>query len=54
MEQKKTGGKTETEPKQGQSKRESVLSDKEKFEHTEADEALKQMGEKTREVNKDK
>jgi hypothetical protein len=51
MEQKQTAQKPEAERK-GQSG--SVLSDKEKFEHSGSDEALKQMGEKTREANKDK
>ena len=54
MEQKKTAQKPETERKQGQSRAGSVLSDKEKFEHSGADEALKHMGEKTREVNEKK
>jgi hypothetical protein len=54
MEQKNTTPKPESERKQGQSGPENVLSDKEKFEHSEADEAIKRMGEKTREANKDK
>jgi hypothetical protein len=53
MEQKQTAQKPEAERK-GQSGAGSVLSDKEKFEHSGPDEALKHMGEKTREANKDK
>jgi hypothetical protein len=54
MEQKDTAQKPQTERNQGQSAAGSVLSDKEKFEHSGPDEALKHMGEKTREANKNK